>query len=185
MLSTAGFPAHRLSVEVLESSLIEHDQRAVQTLHDLRDLGVQIAVDDFGVGYASVARLHALQPDIVKIDRSLVWAHDASQDHSTLLDDITQLAHQFGAIVIAEGIETSSQHAAATAAGCDAMQGYLLGRPTTTRTTSTPPHQTGSEPPLNRPAPHRVTPSRALRRTRADTPTRLHPEVAHQPESTP
>jgi len=76
-----------------------------------------------------VARLHALQPDIIKIDRSLISAHDESQQHSTLLTGITQLAHQFGAIVIAEGIETISQHTAATAAGCDAMQGFLLGRP--------------------------------------------------------
>jgi diguanylate cyclase (GGDEF)-like protein len=130
VLTDTGYPPGQLMVEVLESSLVEHDQLALRTLADLRRLGVLIAVDDFGAGYASIARLHALQPDIIKIDRSLISAHDASQTYSTLLNGTVQLAHQFSALVIAEGIETAPQLSAAITAGCDAMQGYLLGRPT-------------------------------------------------------
>ena len=118
----------RLTVEVLESGLVEHDHGALSTLGRLRAAGVRIAVDDFGAGYASLVRLQALRPDIVKIDRSLLAAL-TSDAPTPLLTGVAQLAHQIGAIVVAEGIETDAQLAAAIAAGCDALQGYLLGRP--------------------------------------------------------
>ena len=118
----------RLTVEVLESGLVEHDHGALSTLGRLRAAGVRIAVDDFGAGYASLVRLQALRPDIVKIDRSLLAAL-TSDAPTPLLTGVASLAHQIGAIVIAEGVETDEQLAAAIAAGCDAVQGYLLGRP--------------------------------------------------------
>jgi diguanylate cyclase (GGDEF)-like protein len=120
---------HRLVIEILESNLIEHDQPAMTTLATLRGRGIRIAVDDFGAGYASLARLHALRPDIVKIDRSLVQAHEDEPDGTALLRGIAGLARQLGALVVAEGIETQHHLASAVAAGCDAVQGYLLGRP--------------------------------------------------------
>ena len=129
ILAGGEFPASRLIVEVLESSLVERDELALRTLRELRALGVLIAVDDFGAGFASVARLHALQPDIVKIDRSVVWAHAEAGSVSPLLDGITQLAHRFGSLVIAEGIESAIHLEAAVAAGCDAVQGFRIGRP--------------------------------------------------------
>jgi diguanylate cyclase (GGDEF)-like protein len=118
----------RLAVEVLESSLIEHDEQALLTLATLRAAGVRVAVDDFGAGYASLLRLHALKPDVVKIDRSLMAT--LTEPGSPLLGSVATLAHQMGAIVVAEGVETEDQLSAALAAGCDAVQGYLLGRPT-------------------------------------------------------
>jgi diguanylate cyclase (GGDEF)-like protein len=118
----------RLTVEVLESGLVENDHGALSTLGRLRAAGVRIAVDDFGAGYASLVRLQALRPDIVKIDRSLV-AVLTSDSPTQLLTGVAQLAHQIGAIVVAEGVETQEQLTAAIAAGCDAVQGYLLGRP--------------------------------------------------------
>ncbi len=128
ILAAKAYSPSRLIVEVLESSLIEEDEAALQALHRLRELGIKIAVDDFGAGYASVARLHALQPDIVKIDRTVVWAV-AADSSTSLLDGITYLAHQLGAMVVAEGIETNAQLDGAVAAGCDALQGYRIGRP--------------------------------------------------------
>src|SRR3954452_8845848 len=121
--------SRRLTVEVLESSLVENDHGALSTLGRLRAAGVRIAVDDFGAGYASLVRLQALRPDIVKIDRSLLAAL-TSDSPTPLLTGVAQLAHQIGATVVAEGIETDAQLAAAIAAGCDAVQGHLLGRPT-------------------------------------------------------
>ncbi|MBV9291271.1 MAG: EAL domain-containing protein [Frankiales bacterium] len=133
VLSETGLSPQRLAVEVLESSLIEYDEPALDTLRRLRSEGVRVVVDDFGAGYASLVRLQALEPDVVKIDRSLV-AVDAPPDQSTaLLTGVAQLAHQMGAMVVAEGVETESQLSAAIAAGCDAVQGFLLGRPTTAR----------------------------------------------------
>ena len=120
----------RLTVEVLESSLIENDEMALATLQRLRAAGVRVAVDDFGAGYASLVRLQALEPDVVKIDRSLT-ASVTADDNMPLLAGVAQLAHQIGAMVVAEGVETRTQLDAAVSAGCDAVQGYLLGRPTT------------------------------------------------------
>ena len=73
-LLTGRLATRRLTVEVLESGLVENDHGALSTLGRLRAAGVRIAVDDFGAGYASLVRLQALRPDIVKIDRSLVAA---------------------------------------------------------------------------------------------------------------
>jgi diguanylate cyclase (GGDEF)-like protein len=127
LLADAGVPAARLTVEVLELNLIEHDAVSMRTLQHLRESGVRIAVDDFGAGYATLARLQALNPDVLKIDRSLVAGEgDASL---RLLDGAAQLARQLGARVVAEGIETTAQLDAALAAGCDLLQGFLLARP--------------------------------------------------------
>jgi diguanylate cyclase (GGDEF)-like protein len=131
LLDAANLPAQRLSVEVLETSGIDNDETAVATVRALRALGIRIAVDDFGVGFASLARLRALEPDIIKIDRSLLAAETDPTGASPLLVGITELAHRLGATVIAEGIESETQYAAALAAGCDATQGFLRGRPTT------------------------------------------------------
>jgi diguanylate cyclase (GGDEF)-like protein len=127
---TGKLATRRLTVEVLESSLIENDEMALATLQRLRFAGVRVAVDDFGAGYASLVRLQALEPDVVKIDRSLT-ASVTADDTAPLLAGVAQLAHQIGAMVVAEGVETRTQLDAAVAAGCDAVQGYLLGRPTT------------------------------------------------------
>jgi diguanylate cyclase (GGDEF)-like protein len=130
ILDAAGLPADRLVVEVLEVDHIEQDPLAVASLAALRAAGVVIAVDDFGAGYATLARLGALRPHIVKIDRSLV---DGSSDAAgaALLRSAAQLGRQLGAEVVAEGVETPEQLAAVTAAGCDAVQGFLLSRPLT------------------------------------------------------
>jgi diguanylate cyclase (GGDEF)-like protein len=131
ILHEAGVSPGRLSVEVLETTAIEADDVALQTIRALRSLGVRVTVDDFGAGYASLARLRALQPDVIKVDRSLIADENDPTAPSALLTGITELAHRLGAWVVAEGIETETQHSAAIAAGCDAMQGYLLGMPTT------------------------------------------------------
>jgi EAL domain-containing protein (putative c-di-GMP-specific phosphodiesterase class I) len=131
ILRAAEIPASRLSVEMLETSAIEHDEAALTTVRALRGLGVRVTVDDFGAGFASLARLRALEPDVIKVDRSLLAAELDPTRPSLLLAGITDLAHRLGATVVAEGVETEIQLAAALAAGCDAVQGFLWGRPTT------------------------------------------------------
>jgi diguanylate cyclase (GGDEF)-like protein len=130
-LADAGVTPERLSIEVLESSVIEHDRRALTSVRALRALGVRVAVDDFGAGYASLARLRALEPDVIKVDRSLLAAETDPDSPSPLLVGIIDLAHRLGATVVAEGVETETQLNAALTAGCDAVQGYLWGMPTT------------------------------------------------------
>ena len=130
-LSDHGVAPQRLSIEVLESSVIEHDRRALTSVRGLRALGVRVAVDDFGAGYASLARLRALEPDVIKVDRSLLAAENDPDGPTPLLVGIIDLAHRLGATVVAEGVETPVQLAAALSAGCDAVQGFLWGMPGT------------------------------------------------------
>ena len=130
-LTDHGVAPDRLSIEVLESSVIEHDRRALTSVRALRALGVRVAVDDFGAGYASLARLRALEPDVIKVDRSLLAAETDPDGPTPLLVGIIDLAHRLGATVVAEGVETPVQLAAALAAGTDAVQGFLWGVPST------------------------------------------------------
>jgi diguanylate cyclase len=128
-LGEHNFSPSRLVIEVLELGQIERDEIALKTLHQLRQLGVRVAVDDFGVGYATLARLRALRPDILKIDRSLVVGSDTDEVAALLLGSAVRLGQLIGAQVVAEGIETESELNAALGAGCDAVQGMLLGPP--------------------------------------------------------
>jgi diguanylate cyclase len=130
-LSEHGVAPERLSIEVLESSVIEQDRRALTSVRAMRAIGVRVAVDDFGAGYASFARLRALEPDVIKVDRSLLAAETDPDGPTPLLVGIIDLAHRLGASVVAEGVETEIQLAAALRAGCDAVQGFLWGAPTT------------------------------------------------------
>jgi diguanylate cyclase (GGDEF)-like protein len=128
-LHACGLPMNRLAVEVVEFDLVERSEGALESLQQLRRAGALIVVDDFGAGYATVARLRALKPDVLKIDRSIVAAGDEDPTAAALLAGTAQLARHIGASVIAEGIETAGQMQAAIAAGCDALQGFLLGKP--------------------------------------------------------
>jgi EAL domain-containing protein (putative c-di-GMP-specific phosphodiesterase class I) len=119
----------RLVVEIPEDRSIE-DPAVVLTLARLRGAGVQLALDDFGVGYSSLSRMGQLRPDLVKLDRSFVTALESSPDARDMLAAVIDLSHRIGARVIAEGIETDGQLAIAKTAGCDAVQGFLLGHPT-------------------------------------------------------
>ena len=131
VLRDHGVAPARLAVEVLELGLIEENPLALATLHELRRLGVQVAVDDFGAGYATLARLKALRPDVLKIDRSLIVDSDTDATAALLFDSAVRMGRLLGAQVVAEGVETHPQLDTALDAGCDAIQGFLLGVPTT------------------------------------------------------
>jgi diguanylate cyclase (GGDEF)-like protein len=128
ILGEGHLAADRLVVEVLEFDFLERDRAALDSLTSLRGLGALVSVDDFGAGYATLARLRLLQPDVLKIDRSLV-AGSEDPTVAALLTGAAQLGRHIGASVVAEGVETDGQLRAAMAAGCDAVQGFYLGRP--------------------------------------------------------
>jgi EAL domain-containing protein (putative c-di-GMP-specific phosphodiesterase class I) len=90
-----------------------------------RRIGVRLALEDFGVGYSSLARLQEMPPDIIKIDRCFISPLGRSGSSTAMID----LAHRTGALVIAEGVEHPEQLAELGRLGCDAVQGYLLGPP--------------------------------------------------------
>ena len=95
----------------------------------LRTLGVRLAIDDFGVGYSSLASLQRFPVQIVKLDRSLLAGDPSVPPASTILRGSIDLAHAIGATVVAEGVETSEQWELVNALGCDLAQGFLVGRP--------------------------------------------------------
>jgi EAL domain-containing protein (putative c-di-GMP-specific phosphodiesterase class I) len=128
LLHELRFPAERLVVEVVERDMLDPGKmRAV--MRDLRALGVGIAIDDFGTGQSSLSRLGEIDPDFVKLDRSFVAPLDDPTRSTTLVRGVISLAHDLGAQVIGEGVETQRQFEALHDLGCDAMQGFLLGRP--------------------------------------------------------
>ncbi|MDX6254192.1 MAG: diguanylate cyclase [Frankiales bacterium] len=128
LLALHRIDPRRLVVEIPEDRSIENPA-VVRTLTLLRVAGVQLALDDFGVGYSSLSRMGQLRPDLVKLDRSFVVALESSPDARDMLAAVIDLSHRIGARVIAEGVETEPQLAIARAAGCDAVQGFLLGVP--------------------------------------------------------
>jgi diguanylate cyclase (GGDEF)-like protein len=129
LLARHGLAPRQLVLEVPEKRLYTDAEATSATLQALRRLGVRLALDDFGVGYSSLARLQEMPPDIVKIDRCFVSPLGRSGSSSVLLGAMIDLAHRTGAIVIAEGVERPEQLAELDRLGCDAVQGFLLGHP--------------------------------------------------------
>lgn len=129
ILSAADVSAHRVELEITESVLIDDDQRARLILGHIKTLGLRIALDDFGTGYSSLSYLSRYPFDVIKIDRSFVSALGTEEAADAIVRTIIDLGNGLGMRVVAEGVETVEQAQYLSAAGCDELQGYLLGRP--------------------------------------------------------
>ena len=127
-LEASGLSPERLVIEITESALLEIDV-AKPAVERLSDLGVRVAIDDFGIGYSTLSYLALLPIDIVKIDRSFVIALQHAGPEEAIASAIIALAKRLGLLTIGEGIETAAQLDQLTALGCDLGQGYYLGRP--------------------------------------------------------
>lgn len=128
-VSDAGVAADGLVIEVVEH-LRPWDTAAFQkSLHELRTLGVRIAVDDVGLGESNLLMILSCRPDYLKIDRYFVHGARADFHRQAVLTSIAQLALPFGARVIAEGVETEADLQAVRTIGVDLVQGYLFGEP--------------------------------------------------------
>jgi diguanylate cyclase (GGDEF)-like protein len=119
----------QLTCEVTESVAMEDTASTQRVLRQLSELGVSLSIDDFGTGYSSLAYLRQLRVQQLKIDRSFI--RDRSADARAVVDAVIRLAHSLGLRVVAEGVETSAQHAALIALDCDELQGYYLAKPMT------------------------------------------------------
>jgi EAL domain-containing protein (putative c-di-GMP-specific phosphodiesterase class I) len=126
-LGRYGLPGTRLVLEITETSRVPDLDAAAQTIVRLRALGIRFAIDDFGTGYNTLAQLHLLPVDIVK----LCHAHTAvEQDRvETLCRSVVSICQALGLTVIAEGVESAPQAALLARLGCQLGQGYLYGRP--------------------------------------------------------
>jgi diguanylate cyclase (GGDEF)-like protein/PAS domain S-box-containing protein len=128
-LNSTGLAPRFLELELTESLIIRDVRESARKMAKLRELGVQISVDDFGAGYSSLSYLQRLPIDILKLDRSFVEEFQASDSNCSLVHGIVTLAHGLGIRVTAEGVETHQQLELVHNSGCDKVQGFLLGRP--------------------------------------------------------
>jgi EAL domain-containing protein (putative c-di-GMP-specific phosphodiesterase class I) len=127
--SALGTMAHRVVLEITERASLDEVDDVPGRIQALRKLGYRIAVDDLGVGYSGLAAMVMLEPDIVKIDMSLVRDVQASSRKQTLIRSVTQISKDLGVRVVAEGIESEPERDTIVALGCDLLQGYFIGRP--------------------------------------------------------
>jgi EAL domain-containing protein (putative c-di-GMP-specific phosphodiesterase class I) len=129
ILAETGFPANQLRLELTEHSLIEKGPATVETVRALTEMGVSLAIDDFGIGYSSLTSLRHLPVGTVKIDRSFISGLTDTPGTGAIIEAIVALARALNLDVTAEGIETEEQYARVRRVGCTRAQGYLLGRP--------------------------------------------------------
>jgi diguanylate cyclase (GGDEF)-like protein len=126
VLAVAGLPAQLLELELTESILVHDADEALQRLHALAKLGLQLSIDDFGTGYSSLSYLKRFPINKLKIDRSFVSGLPADDSDAGIVRAILQMASALDMRVIAEGVETHAQRDFLQHAGCDEFQGFLF-----------------------------------------------------------
>ncbi len=129
VLLETGLAPHRLELEITESVLIDDFSRVSAMLRQLKALGVRVAMDDFGTGYSSLSYLHSFPFDKIKIDASFVSSLHSNPSSVPVIRAIVGLGGGLGVPLIAEGVETEGQLAFLRAAGCQEVQGFLIGPP--------------------------------------------------------
>lgn len=129
ILKETGLPSDRIRLEITESVFLEHQERAVEMLHQLRSLGVEIDIDDFGTGYSNLGYLVRLPVSALKIDQSFVSALGDGVANTEIVQTIVSMARNLGLSVVAEGVETPAQLSTLKRLNCERAQGYLLARP--------------------------------------------------------
>jgi EAL domain-containing protein (putative c-di-GMP-specific phosphodiesterase class I) len=128
-LRESGLPAGQLCLEITESTVMRDVDRTIATLLALKELGVQLAIDDFGVGFSSLSQLKRLPPvDMLKIDKSFIDGIGA-QDARAIVAAILSLAGALELTTVAEGVEAQEQATELATLGCELAQGYLFARP--------------------------------------------------------
>ena len=129
ILLETGLAPDRLELEITEGVLIDDLDRGLSLLRRLKALGVRISMDDFGSGYSSLSYLQAFPFDKIKIDRAFVINLGRNPQSAAIVRAVIDLGHGLEMSIVAEGVETEEQLAFLSEEGCDAVQGYLLGRP--------------------------------------------------------
>jgi len=129
-LLDSGLDPSLLELEITESAVMQDVDKAAEILRYFREMGVKVAIDDFGVGYSSLSLLKKFPITLLKIDRTFVDGTDRDdQDNRAIVTAIIAMGHQLGIKVLAEGVETEAQWAFLRESGCDELQGYLFSRP--------------------------------------------------------
>lgn len=129
VLADTKLPPNRLQLEVTEDAFAGDTVTAIKTMNMIRDLGVKLAIDDFGAGSSTFAALHQFPVNVLKLDRSLVSQIEHSVGESAMVHGLVVMARNLGIDVVAEGIERSTQARVVQELGCHFAQGYFFARP--------------------------------------------------------
>jgi diguanylate cyclase (GGDEF)-like protein len=129
LLAGLSLPARALELELTEDTLMADPVRSKQMLAELRDLGLRLAVDDYGTGYSSLAYLQELAVDELKLDKSFVMRMTEDAGAAAIVRTTIDLAHSLGLTMVAEGVETEAALAELARLGCDLAQGYHISKP--------------------------------------------------------
>ena len=129
ILVETGLAPGRLELEITEGVLIEDFDRGLALLRRLKALGVRISMDDFGSGYSSLSYLQAFPFDKIKVDRTFIVNLGRNPQSAAIVRAVIDLGHGLEMSIVAEGVETAEQLSFLADEGCDAVQGYLIGKP--------------------------------------------------------
>jgi EAL domain-containing protein (putative c-di-GMP-specific phosphodiesterase class I) len=129
LLQAHGLPASALALEVTESAVMGDPDAALQVLRRLADMGIEVAIDDFGIGQTSFAYLRRLPVRELKIDKMFVQHLATDETDRVIVRSLVELGHRLGYRVTAEGVEDAPTLAFLAEVGCDHAQGFLIDRP--------------------------------------------------------
>jgi EAL domain-containing protein (putative c-di-GMP-specific phosphodiesterase class I) len=129
VLQASGLPAEQLQLEITESASLQDMDTTVQILEELRRMGLQIAIDDFGTSYSSMGYLRRFPINAIKIDYTFIRDITTDLDDAAIVSTIVAMGHVLNLKVVAEGVETQEQADFLAPQKCDELQGFLLGRP--------------------------------------------------------
>ena len=129
VLADTGLPAQALELEMVESAVINDTRQVVDTLHKLRELGVQISIDDFGTGFSSLTYIKQMPANRIKIDHSFIKEVIKNRSDAAITRGVISMAHHLSLEVVAEGVETEAQANFLRRNQCDLLQGYAFSRP--------------------------------------------------------
>lgn len=131
VLVSTGANPELIELEITESCLASDPEKFIDNLKALKRLGVKLAIDDFGVGYSSMAYLKSFPIDRLKVDRTFAMSLASSEKERSIYKAIVSLGHNLGLRVVAEGVETAEQYYFLRDIGCDEVQGYFFSMPVT------------------------------------------------------
>jgi EAL domain-containing protein (putative c-di-GMP-specific phosphodiesterase class I)/GGDEF domain-containing protein len=121
-------PPEKVTIELTETAVMEDHPGSLETLHELKNMGLKLAMDDFGTGYSSLARMLKLPLDEVKIDMIFVKNMTTQHTQDRIVDSMIGLGHRLNLDVVAEGVEDIVTYERLRTLGCDTIQGYLIGQ---------------------------------------------------------
>ena len=126
-----GIDPSKIELELTESTLVDDIPRSIEQLHQLKSVGIKVAMDDFGTGYSSLSYLQQFPFDILKIDQCFIQKIDQNPKNAAIAQAIITMAHQLNLRVVAEGVETTEELTFVHENNCDEIQGYFFSEPIT------------------------------------------------------